>query len=477
MANQIYGAYQTHILPIVSEESLFAKSLVQVAHYFGSPEFSPEIPLEMSLKMNGLEEWGKLHHEEIKTFVQEASRPLYHLQKKEKEEFPVVIISTSCSGGNQSVALSIANWLQSKPNVRVVVIDAEEVAKEHDPMMLATGTYTYDMIYSHILQKNNDLSVIKDRKKLYREMINYIPNNYLCALKLKVLSHQPDLIISTRSYTCDDLSLATLGVPFRLCHADFELCPSLCSYYRSIPSKNIRFWVPILKPGMFKPLFEHMDLLHLYNEEDDVATLFAKLGSQNLSESFELAGYPCANFYEIDDKQALRKKWGIHSQEIPIFIVMGKHSTQALQHIFYELKGAKTHPSLKYIFICGENEALKEELQKSAPDTMQILGLLTPAEMNEVMNLSKLGISKAGGATVSEALSTRTSLLMLGFYPWEEVNAIHLVKSGLGTIMNPQVPLIEQIETAIQADPIHLPPEKDWRECLDQLFNGNPTAL
>ncbi len=101
---------------------------------------------------------------------------------------------------------------------------------------------------------------------------------------------------------------------------------------------------------------------------------------------------------------------------------------------------------------------------------MQILGLLTPAEMNEVMNLSSLGISKAGGATVSEVLRTRTPLLIVGSYPWEMINAIHLVRSGLGVMIDPETSLVAQIEAALNLDPIDFPLETDWTVYIDSLI-------
>ncbi|MFS8564204.1 MAG: hypothetical protein LVR00_07850 [Rhabdochlamydiaceae bacterium] len=485
MANQIYKAYKIHILPIIADmledetsfaiQKAFSKALIGVSHYFGSPNFSPLIPLERALEVHDQKKWAKTHQKAVKAFVDDASIPLYPLYKRNiKDPFTIVIISTTCSGGNHSVALSIANFLVKQPNIQAFIIDVEEIAQKYDPMMIATDTYTYDMVYSHILQKNNNLDVIKARKDLYREIENYIPNNFLYALKAKVISLSPDLIISTRSYTCDDFSLAMLGVPFRLCHADYELCPSLLSYYRCIPSEMIRFWIPTMKSSMFKPLFQTMNRLDFYNEEDNEHILFTKLGeimqtsAEGVRQNFELIGYPCANFYEIKDKRSLKKKWGIEPHEIPIFIVMGKYSTASIKNIFDYLKSAKTQLPLKYIFICGKNESLKRELEKSAPSKMVICGLLSPTEMNEVMNISSLGISKAGGATIAESIVTKTPILLIDFYPWEEVNADYLIQIGLGIKTDPSVPLIKQIEDILGSNKVKNLTYEHWENNLSE---------
>jgi len=488
MAHQIYAAYKAHILPIITKitdentslniYNTFSKALVEVCHYFGSHYFSPLIPLKTALEYHGLKEWSDKYHLEIEVFVKEASAPLipfHHVG--EKDLFTVVIITTSSSGGNQSVALSIADWLQTQPNIQTIVIDAEEIARELDPLMIATDIYTYDGVYAHILQKNNDLSVVQARKTLIREIENYIPNNTLSLLKKKVISYCPNLIISTRAYTCDDISLSVLGVPFCLCHTDYELYSSLCSFYRSIPSTTIHFWIPTLKPSLFRPLFEHMDRLSFFNEHDNEETLFEKLDelivtSHGAKKHFELIGYPCMHFYNIEDKEFLKKKWEIASNEIAVFIVMGKHCTSSMQDVFNQLKEAQTDLPLKYLFVCGKNASLKSELERTASSAMRIYGHLSPSEMNEIMNLSTLGISKAGGATTVEALSTNTPLLIFDSYPWEEANGAYLIEKGLGKFANPHIPLIVQIEDMIKNFKTHSSHEEEWKENLSQKIRS-----
>lgn len=77
-------------------------------------------------------------------------------------------------------------------------------------------------------------------------------------------------------------------------------------------------------------------------------------------------------------------------------------------------------------------------------------GLLSPTEMNELMNISQMGISKAGGATVIESLMTNTHLLLMHSYPWEEVNASYLMERGLATKYDSTKGLIEQIVECIE---------------------------
>lgn len=99
---------------------------------------------------------------------------------------------------------------------------------------------------------------------------------------------------------------------------------------------------------------------------------------------------------------------------------------------------------------------------------MVICGLLSPTEMNEVMNISSLGISKAGGATIAESIVTKTPILLIDFYPWEEVNADYLIQIGLGIKTDPSVPLIKQIEDILGSNKVKNLTYEHWENNLSE---------
>lgn len=493
----VHEAYKNHILPIVvkiSEDEnsyaaneAFTKALIEMCLLLGNSRCSPEQSLISALLHQNKygEKWVSEYLTEIKDFIKEANSPLYLLPQKKTGAFKIIIVTTTVSGGNYAVAESMANHLEKNKNIQTLLIDVEDIAKEVDPLIIATGIYTYDKVYSSIFQKTNDFNALTERKKLNKEIQQYIPSMLLAKLKQKIAAINPDLIISTRSYTSDDLALASLGIPLRLFHPDFELCSSLCSYYRSIAPESIRFWLPILSASMFKPLYEKYNRLDLYNEKDDKNTFlnklsdFLKIPCVDLKKQFEVIGYPCSSFFRIDEKcrlNELRQKWGINEGDIPVFIVMGKHGTKSIQEIFDQLIIAKSELPLKYLFVCGKNTDLLRDLKEKInylqieKDRFIIHGLLKPAEMNEIMNISAIGISKAGGATVIEALMTRCPLLLMHSYPWEEINASYLMEVGLATKYDSTKGLVEQIESCVRANRYDVRNDKEvenWREQLD----------
>lgn len=494
----VYRAYKNTIYPILMKlpkdeisnqvNESFSKALIEICLLFGNEKYPPEEAFFYALFHQGNygKKWCEEHTQEIKQFIKEANRPLYTLKEKKSDIFTVAIITTTSSGGNNAVAESITHYLATNPKIKPILIDFEDIAKEFDPMMIATGTHTYDMIYSSIFQKTNDFNVLPGRKKLNKEIHQYIPSKLLAKLKQRVAELNPDFIISTRSYTSDAIALASLGIPFRLFHPDFELCPSLCSYYRYVSADSIRFWLPTSHPMMFKPIFENYNHLDIYDENDEFEHLSKKISNflevlpATFQAQFEVVGYPCSQFFKINDSiclDELRKKWGVRDEEIPIFIVMGKYGADALSKVFDQLIYSKTSLPLKFIFICGKNDALKEQLNIKVGELnldkskFAIQGLLNSKEMNEIMNISYMGISKAGGATITESLLTHTHLLLMGSYPWEEANANYLIKMGLATNYDPTKSLVNQIECCIEnnqpnlLDAISL---EDWRSSIMQ---------
>lgn len=393
----------------------------------------------------------------------------------------IVIITTSASGGNLAVANAMKAFLLQQDNIEPIVIDSESVSLVADPIMLATGTHTYDMIYSRMFQKNDDFNEIFDREKLAREIHKYIPSTVMAEFKKTVLALEPDFIISTRSYAPEDLALATLGVPFRMIHDNFEVSLFLNPFYGNIPSDYMRMWMPSFEPSVFKSLFEWHNCPELYNEEDDYEALFQKMSNilyvpvGALKKQFEVLGYP-ANpvFSQIKDAgelARLRNKWGLKEGDIPVYISMGKYGSGAMRDIFMELSKSSTLLPIKYLFICGNNPSLQQELTLAAKgdERFNIFGLITSSEMNEVMNISRLGIGKTGSATSGETLVTYCPLLIMRYYPWEVANANYLVKMGLATCYDSAKPLFEQLEACLQKDrPVKqgVHPFEEWQEHL-----------
>ncbi len=119
------------------------------------------------------------------------------------------------------------------------------------------------------------------------------------------------------------MALASLDIPFRLFHTEFEVGLLVRSYYGKVPNELIRFWVPTFDASFFKPLFDQH--VELYNENDDAMTVLEKVSFllnttiDNCKAEFEEFGYPiCPEFYPIEDNaqiERLKAKWKVKPEE------------------------------------------------------------------------------------------------------------------------------------------------------------------
>lgn len=489
MAKQIHDAFLHHLTPLLSVEAMpeglsfiseyrsvyappeygkaksatdaFTRALVGVCQLFGHPTLSPIEGLVAALKDQGVygEELVRDHFEELNAFVDEANRAAAPPHVKRKR---VVILTTTASGGNHSVANALAAELG---NVSVVV-DVEEIYRERDPIMLATGTDTFDSIYSLHFQRTTDLSILAKREIFARKIQRFIPSTVVQRLREKMVELEADFVISTRTYSTEDFGVAALGIPMRMFHTEMELCPVLGPYYGKVDPRAIRFWLPIDEPSFFKCFFDW------HETQSGTAAELMGLDEVAFRQQFEVLGYPvCPEFYRITDPDriaSLKTKWGVNEGEIPIYVLMGKHGTGALIDLYEELP---CQFPVKYLFICGKNRAIKEELEARPPNkAFSILGLLSPTEMNEVMNICDLGITKTGGPAITEPLTTGTPLLIMHIHPWEIVNAEFMANRGYAALHDPATPLQEQIEAALKIRvPEYPKPLSEWKTRLPDL--------
>lgn len=209
----IHQAYSLSICPHLPKdlEPAFSRALAKVCFLFGAENFSPENSLLAALREEGgaAIEWSEQHREQLSQFVQEANRPARpNPVKSDKSTYDIVILTTSASGGNFSVAKAMERFLLQYPGVRPIVIDVESLGEKYDPVMIASGETTYDEIYRLFQQENKGMGPLFERIELTKRIEKYIPSCLGLQLKELMRELNPDLILSTRSYVPDDMILA-----------------------------------------------------------------------------------------------------------------------------------------------------------------------------------------------------------------------------------------------------------------------------
>ncbi len=471
----IYSAYKIHIEKTLSEESQtqFWKALVKLCYHFGSREYPPIESLTTALVTEGFafKEWHAQYSDTFNQFIQAANKPSVEFFPEASDITHVVITTTFMSGGNLSAAKAIKAYLKTFGNrYRVTIIDSEAIAENHDPFMQATGLVTLDKIYLKVIQQEHQFERGFKLRDEHKKVARYIQSSEILEMKRAVAALKPHIILSTRNFVPDDHALCSLGVPVRIVYCDYEVGLFLFGLVGRI-HPLIKCWMPALKPRVFR-FFLHSkrENAELYQESLPVEEIMRRISTvthasyEKIRKQYKLFGFPTRQeIRRIEDSTELskiRKEWGLRPGERCVPIVMGVNGVGILEDIFNTLlKEPKGMLATKYIFICGRNEKLKERLeqklastdcQRTTLDRSQIYGFAEPKEINELLNIASIQLSKIGGSTVADVLLTGTPLFVMGQYPWEEVNGEELRDHKLAYYyQNNGESLSHQIESAI----------------------------
>jgi 1,2-diacylglycerol 3-beta-galactosyltransferase len=134
----------------------------------------------------------------------------------------------------------------------------------------------------------------------------------------------------------------------------------------------------------------------------------------------------------IGEKEALRDKLGLERDRPTILVVGGGEGVGKVYKIARAI--AKTRVNAQLVVVAGRNKRLRQRLEKAdweIPTT--VFGFVT--NMPELMGASDVIVTKAGPATISEALITGLPIVLSGFIPGqEEGNVEYVIDRGVGTL-------------------------------------------
>ncbi|RKN82097.1 MGDG synthase family glycosyltransferase [Paenibacillus ginsengarvi] len=146
----------------------------------------------------------------------------------------------------------------------------------------------------------------------------------------------------------------------------------------------------------------------------------------------EVTGIPVhPNFWQHHNKEELRQQYGL--QDMPTVLVMGggwglMQHEEMLQHM------AQWRDRLQFLFCMGSNQKALARLQadpRFAHPNIRLIGF--SHEIDKLMDVSDLLITKPGGMTCSEGLAKGLPMLFYSPIPGqEEENCHYFTEMGLG---------------------------------------------
>lgn len=492
LARDIYSAYAAHIRDTLSEseQKIFENALLRICLLFGSQKYPPNLGLRLALEENQFpfQNWMQSHNAALNQFMHEANQIRFAKSSAPRvdDKIHVVITTTSAAGGNLSVAKGLASELELSGRFRVTVIDVEELANEFDPLIIATGTHTFEKVYAEIVQKDNNLNDGFDiRLNHYRKVARYIEPIVGKILKERIYALQPDFILSTRNCDPIDISLPlALDTPGCVLHCDNEVGYFYNDLVGKIQAQLVKLWFPDCQNRVFKPVLDRTNVSWEKNKDStwdkfrEVLANAVKLNADEVEEQMEFVGFATRpEIYEINDPdkiQALREKWNLQPGDICIPVIMGQNGVGKMKDIFDELLTSTHTMPIKYVFVSGQNETMRSYMEEHALPNQMIKGEISASEVNELLNIGLFMIGKPGGSQKEECRVTKTPMMIAFCHGyWESGNLEQLQEEGYALSYNPDESLAAQVENHVRELSDKKLPDiarRDWKKIIPEAI-------
>ncbi|NMP23401.1 MGDG synthase family glycosyltransferase [Sulfobacillus harzensis] len=189
-------------------------------------------------------------------------------------------------------------------------------------------------------------------------------------------------------------------------------------------------------------IHRHVDLYFVGGDDMKEALIERGVDSKRVV----VSGIPVdSRFQEPVNEDNVRRQLGIGSEPILLFMGGSYMPIQEFSHILSQLDQV-TVPHATVV-VAGREENRRQvalEYQKGAQHPMVVLGYVN--NVHELMGVSSILISKAGGLTTTEALCRGVPMLIYRPIPGQEdANAAYVVKHGAGFLAKDQNDVTEMV--------------------------------
>lgn len=316
----------------------------------------------------------------------------------------VALMYISEVSGHRNAALAVERALRSiAPETNILNINAfrytnpisEQVVNQIYTAIIKRTPKIWDLIY--------DNPAVKKRLDMIKNVIHKLNSPKFRRLFEKF---HPDIVVCTQAFPCGMVA----DYKRLYGHMDLPLIAVLTDYvphsywlydeidYYVVPSEEVaqrlhKKGVPMAK---IKPLGIPFD--HKFNAPVDSAKVYAQLG--------------------------------FNPAEPTVLIMGGGQGLGPIKTIVKSLEKVKQHFQL--IVVCGTNKKLYRSLKKrvkKSRKTVRLFGYVN--NINELMSISSMVITKPGGITTSEALTKKLPMLIIKPIPGqEENNTVYLTQQN-----------------------------------------------
>ena len=146
-------------------------------------------------------------------------------------------------------------------------------------------------------------------------------------------------------------------------------------------------------------------------------------------ERIKVTGIPVdEKFTKPLDKDLIRAEFGVDENKFTVLIITGGIGVGPIEEIVDLLKD-----QIQLLVVCGNNKNLQEKLAQKKYPGVRVFGFINYVE--KLMSVSQLIVTKAGGLTVTESLTSGLPMVFFFLIPGQElINAKTISGEGAGLI-------------------------------------------
>ena len=315
----------------------------------------------------------------------------------------VLILSASYGEGHQQAALAVQDALiEENPGIEVKIVDYMRMVH---PIMNSVARYCYlksvrfaPVLYGLFYKGTSRISP----ESMLQKRLNHLGYDELAEF---LTTYKPSIVLSTFPTPAGVMSmLKKRGLT-------------------DIPDATV------ITDHAIHSQWIHPCTDHYFVGSDHVRKGLIQRGIPE--DRISITGIPIRpSFLASSNRTALRNKYGLDAELPTILMMAGSSGTMGdAAQICEEMFQSPTR--MQILVVCGRNERLYKEIQdlsKEAKNPVWVFGFTR--DVHELMAVSDLVITKAGGLTVSEALAMELPMLLYRPIPGQETqNAAFLVRS------------------------------------------------
>lgn len=340
------------------------------------------------------------------------------------KKIKVLILTAPFGNGHVSVANEIVRELNGHPNTEAILYDL--YSEEYRRTTNILKKYHLKQYKKGIAQVSYKFFYYRSGKLLNSWVAHYYNHFGMKPLIAKIKKEQPDLILNT--------------------------FPVNCSYYLQEEGIDLPIYTMITDYYANENWFHQAIACHFVASERVAQQL---LDHRISPEKIELTGIPVKEKFlwekTKEEKDAIREKYAINSNHrVVLFVAGAKGVIPKFSSIVQKIKELA---NLTLLVVCGSNEKLYKELNEKHRNNKNVHVFPYVYDMDELMAVSDLMITKPGGITVTESCHMGLPLILYKpIYGQELENARYFEKNKAAIVTYNQTELIESLEGILKDD-------------------------